>query len=208
MQEKTAWRASGSGVSAVSPLRVEKVVVVQLVVVRRHLPLDLGGVHPGHEVLEVARHQVGWVAHRLGSHPHVPLLDERHGFPQRLRHLQPHHDHAQAPAAEARGAELVAQRQALLAGDRAHVVELLQQRVGQRQPVRVARVQRLEHADELGDHAAELVVLLVIVAVLQVVPPHHLHLAVVVLGFPLQEVHLLQQLLLVVLELAHGGCWS
>ena len=60
--------------------RVQEVVVVQLVVVRRHLPLDLRGVYPGDEVLEVPRHQVGRVAYRLWSNPHVPLLDERDGL--------------------------------------------------------------------------------------------------------------------------------
>ena len=67
----------------------------------------------------------------------------------------------------------------------------------------LSRIHLLQYVDELGDHAAELVVLLVVVAILQVVPAHHLDLAVVVLVLPLQEVDLLEELLLVVLELAH-----
>ena len=183
--------------------RVQEVVVVELVVVRRNLALDLRGVHPGDEVLEVSRHQIRRVSHRLWSNPNVPLLNERDGFAKGLSHLTPHHDHRQTPAAKGGGRQLITQRQRLLGRDGAHVVEFLEQRVGKLEPRRIPGVELLEDADELGDHAAELVVLFVVVAILQVIPAHHFDLAVVVLGLSLEEVHLLEELLLVILELPH-----
>ena len=111
--------------------------------------------------------------------------------------------HRQAPAAEGGRGQLVAQRQTLLGGNGAHVVQLVEQGVGELQTRRIPGVQLLQDAHEFGHHAAQLVVLLVVVAVLQVVPADHLDLAVVVLVLPLQEVDLLQELSLVELELPH-----
>eukprot|EP00955_Chlamydomonas_euryale_P060245 357661-Chlamydomonas_euryale.AAC.3 len=59
-------------------------------------------------------------------------------------------------------------------GTAAPPCSLVEQLVGQLYPRRVAWVELPQHIGQLGDHPDDLVVLLVVVAVLDVVPPHHL----------------------------------
>lgn len=84
---------------------LQQVVVVQLVVVRQHLALDLGDVHPGHKVLHATRDVVGRVGDGVGAHAHVALQGRAHtgntcseitvnGWRgQHVRNMRPHPDH-------------------------------------------------------------------------------------------------------------------
>ena len=85
-------------------------------------------------------------------------------------------------------------------------VKTIKEDFGELQPDRVARVDLLQRRHELRDHAAHAVVRVVVFAVLDVVAAEYLDLAEVGVLLPVDQVHLLQQLRLVVLQLAqrHG----
>eukprot|EP00983_Pelagomonas_calceolata_P090666 1157449-Pelagomonas_calceolata.AAC.1 len=57
----------------VLPALQHQVIVVQPVIVLRHLALDLGGVNPGHKVLHVLGHMEGRVRHSFWAHSYMPL---------------------------------------------------------------------------------------------------------------------------------------
>ena len=116
---------------------------------------------------------------------HTDLLDESDGLGDGLRHLAPDHHDGQPPPAEGRGGDLLELRQGLFRRYDSHVFQLLQNQVGDLDPRRVVRRQRLQHADQLGDQPRDLVVLAVIVPILYMIPSQNLQLPVVVLALPL-----------------------
>ena len=64
--------------------------------------------------------------------------------------------------------------QGFLGGDDAHVVELVEEVVGEVDSGGVLGVKFFECRDELGDHATDFVVFLVIISILDVVSTHNL----------------------------------
>lgn len=64
--------------------------------------------------------------------------------------------------------------QGFFGGDYAHVVELVEEVVGEADSGGVLRVEFFKSGYDLGDHAADFVVFLVVVSILDVVSTHNL----------------------------------
>lgn len=111
----------------------------------------------------------------IRSNTDVPLLNKSDGLLEGLRHLQADHDDGQPPPTEAGSAQPLQLFQALPCGDDPHVMQLVQQFLRKVDAGRVGRAQLLDDCCQGGDLTNQLVVLLVVIAVLDMVPPHHLH---------------------------------
>lgn len=86
-----------------------QIEVIALFIILQHVPLDLGRVDPGDEVLHAARDKEGWVGDHVGAHAHVALFHEGHRSLEVLRHAQLKEHGGQAAAAERRGRDEVAE---------------------------------------------------------------------------------------------------
>jgi hypothetical protein len=84
-------------------------------------------------------------------------------------------------------------------------VELVEQQIGDLDAHGVPLVELLEQRDELRHKPDQLVVRVVILTVLDEIPPQHVHLAQIVFVAPVEEVHPLEELGLVILELSHAS---
>ena len=141
----------------------------------------------------------GRVGDHLGPDPHMALLDVLCRRRHRLTHLESGHDDGQPPAADCRYAELVLQVAECGCGvEEAHPVQLLQQLLLVPSAKRVLRVKTRQTVRKVLQVPAELVVLAVVLALLKVVAPHDGHIAVLLVGPPLDQGDLLEQLLLMV----------
>lgn len=195
----------GSRGGAGSPSLGSQVEVVALLVVVEHLLPKARGVHPGDEVLHGPGDEESGVGHHLGPHTDVSLLHEGDGVAHVLGHPQLHQQAGQAPAAEGGGREALADGQRPPAVHQPQPVQLLQQRGGAAGAEGGAgRSQVAEAAGQGADGAGQRLVLHVVLPPTQPVPPQRLHLGQVPRRrLPAHQLQPPQQLLLVVLELAH-----
>lgn len=195
----------GSRSGAGSPSLGSQVEVVALLVVVEHLLPKARGVHPGDEVLHGPGDEESGVGHHLGPHTDVSLLHEGDGVAHVLGHPQLHQQAGQAPAAEGGGREALADGQRPPAVHQPQPVQLLQQRGGAAGAEGGAgRSQVAEAAGQGADGAGQRLVLHVVLPPTQPVPPQRLHLGQVPRRrLPAHQLQPPQQLLLVVLELAH-----
>mmetsp|Transcript_44516 Transcript_44516/g.125944 ORF Transcript_44516/g.125944 Transcript_44516/m.125944 type:complete len:232 (-) Transcript_44516:2-697(-) len=184
----------------------EQLEVVNFVVEFPHVALDRGALSPVDVVLHVSCHVQGRVAHDVGADAEVALLDVRGGLLQRLAEFHPDDYVRQPSPAEGRRRDRDAGLQALCVIGQAHGVELLQEDLCHLDALGIRRLQLPQLRDELGDVAGELVVLGVVLPVVDVVLLQDQVLSGVLVGLPVVEVHLLEQLLLMMFELPHAGC--
>lgn len=63
---------------------LEKIVIIDLIIVLGDLPLDLGLINPGDEILHVPGYVEGWVLDGLRTDSYMALFDKRHGLSKGL----------------------------------------------------------------------------------------------------------------------------
>mmetsp|Transcript_12060 Transcript_12060/g.33202 ORF Transcript_12060/g.33202 Transcript_12060/m.33202 type:complete len:236 (-) Transcript_12060:124-831(-) len=178
---------------------LQQIEIIQLVIVLGDGASHLGAVHPCDVILQGLGDQKGGIRDYVRTHAHLPLLHEGDGRPHGLRHLQSHHDHRQPPSAQRRCRDVlrVLERRHLVY--QAQIAHLGEQLVRHGHAKRIAGLQRLELGGQLRDHAADAGVGSVVLPVLDVIPSEDLGHPEVVFTFPGVQVHLAEQLLLMVL---------
>jgi len=181
----------------------QEFVIVVLVVVLHDFGPDFGGVNPRDEIFHVPCDKERRIRHHRRSHSHVSLFDERACFFQRFRHFHPHHDDAEPSPAEGGGGQFFQPHEASFRLYESHVVQFLQECLGELDPRGIVRFHLGERVHEFGHHPGDFVVRGVIFPVLYVVSAQHLQFSVLVLSLPLQEVHLFQQFPFVFFQLPH-----
>ena len=182
---------------------IHKVEIISLAFVVFNLLPDLAVLDPTDVVLHVPVDVKGRVGDCLNSHLDVALLDVHDCFLDSLGHLESLHDHGQPPPAHGSHVDLLTFLKPLSLLDQAHLMELVDQLLGLGDPVGVALLECHEFGHNLLDLTNDFVVLLIVVSVLNVVPPEHVHLTDITIFFPVQEVGVFQKLLLVILKLSH-----
>lgn len=195
---------------------MEKVVIINLIIILGDLPLDLGLIHPGDEILHVPGDMEGRVLNSFRPHTDMALLDQGDGLPQRFRHLQVHQDDGEAAPAERRDGGPGELGEGIRRWDQAGIVELVEELLADLATERVLGLQQRDLVCHLRNISTNfiisksavrnqlykcMVVPGVVFTVLYVVSTHHLGFIRVVGGLPLEEVDLLQELLLMILEL-------
>ena len=175
--------------------------VVDLVSVLHDRALDLGVVNPRNVVLHVPGDEVRWVVDEIWPHADVALLDKLDSISDSLRHLESVEHHWEPPPAHSAHCDLVFQVADLgLGGQDAHVVQLLQQQLLVLVAERVRGGQQRQLVCQTADVTADPVVLVVVLTVLDVVRAHDLGVTVALVLFPVVEIHLFQQFLLMILQ--------
>lgn len=70
---------------------IEQIVVVKLVIILQHLPLDLRRIHPSNEIFHGACYQKCGVTDCIRPHSNVAVLNKSNGFSQIFSHSETHH---------------------------------------------------------------------------------------------------------------------
>lgn len=209
---------------------LQQVEVVHSIAVLHDVLLDLGRIHPSHEVLHVPemhksayafspsedslfspRNQECRISNNLRSNSDMALLNELVGSADMLRHPQPSHDNSQSTSAESRHSDFPLDITELTLSattntEQAHVVELLEQLVLLLGTECSLRGQQSNAVRKMTQLAGQAVVRAVVVRVGERVTADNFCAAVAGVRRVVGEVDFAQELLLVVLKLANHGC--
>lgn len=102
----------------------------------------------------------------------------------------------------------LALQQAFLGRDKSHSKHLVDEEIRSLDANWVVLLEKLQLGGKFSDETCDFAIFDIVVAVLHVVPSQNLDLTNILVTFPLQEVDLLQQLLLVELQLPHSRVLS
>lgn len=137
----------------------------------------------------------------------MPLLDEGdclfHGF-RKFKRAQ--HD-SQPPSAKSWHWQFLSHLDILPAIDDPHAMKFLQKLLSGLDSKGVIGRELLNLTYQGSDEPTDFIIVWIVLSILEVVPVHDTWLSSIGLGFPVIEVHLFEQLLLMVLQFSHGHCW-
>lgn len=156
---------------------VEQVIVIDLIVILLHLPLNLATINPGNKVLHVAGNEHSRVLHKGRPHSNMPLLNKCGSLRQILGKLQPHHNNGESSPTNSTYGKARAGAKVSLHGDEAQIIGLCEEvfRAGEADGVVGGKL--LEFGDEMLDLADNFCVLVVLFCVAEMVTTGNLYLA-------------------------------